>query len=82
MDKEKFKAFCLEALPVIKDLQVLAEKHGIQKELDLYLALDGYYSMRGGFKGWELNNYGGKPKIRYEYSEVMSLDGEEEKSSE
>lgn len=82
MNKEKFKAFSLEALPVIKELQVLAEKHGIQKNLDLYLDLDGSYNMRGGFDGWELNNYGGKTKIRYEFSEVMSLDGEEGKNSE
>ena len=41
MDKEKFKAFSLEALPVIKELQVLAEKHGIQKILTYIWILTG-----------------------------------------
>ena len=75
MDKEKFKAFSLEALPVIKELQVLAEKHGIQKNLDLYLDLDGSDNTRGGVDGCELTNHGGKTKVRYEFSEVMSLEG-------
>lgn len=81
-NKEKFKALCEEALPLIKELQVLAEKHGIKKNLSLYLTLDGSYHLEGCFEGWDLANYRGKPKIRYEYNEVMKLSKEEGEASE
>ena len=71
-NKERFTALCEEALPLIKELQVLAEKHGIKKNLSLYLTLDGTYHLEGCFDGWDMANYTGKPKIRYEYNEVMN----------
>lgn len=81
-NKEKFMALCEDALPVIRELQVLAEKHGIKKNLSLYLTLDGSYHLEGCFEGWDLANYGGKPKIRYEYNEVMKLSKEEGEAGE
>lgn len=74
MDKERFKGFCLEVLPLIDGIMEAAKRNGYEEMSRLTMDKDGYFSFSFHDDDWSMVRVGDGPvKIRYEYSEEIQM---------
>lgn len=65
--EEQMREFCKETIPVLNQLKSIADKHGVEDSLRVYVSTDGYVSLEGsGLGGWELHRYSGEYEMKFE----------------
>ena len=74
-DKEKFKAFCKEALPHLENMMGILEKHYPNSDSDMNICIDtfGYLRLRSSGTEWRLYRADFKtpPQIYLEHWEKL-----------
>lgn len=74
MEKERFKGFCLEILPLIAGIIEAVKKNGYEGMSRLAMADDGYFSFSFHDNDWSMTRLGEGPvRIHYEYNEEIQL---------
>lgn len=74
VDKEKFKSLCVEVLPLINGIMEAVRRNGYEAMSSLTMEKDEYFSFGIHGIGWNMGRVNGGPvKIRYEYSEEISV---------
>lgn len=64
--EEQMRAFCKDAIPVLEELQKVAKENGVTGSISIYMTTESFSLDGTGLDGWEMNNYGGKYKMKHE----------------
>lgn len=64
--EEQMRAFCKDAIPVLEELQMVAKENGVTGSISIYMTTESFSLDGTGLNGWEMNNYGGKYKMKHE----------------
>lgn len=71
MNEERMRAFCKDAIPVLEKLQMVAKENGVTGSATIYMSQESFSIGGSGFDGWEMNNYGGKYRMKHERTALV-----------
>lgn len=73
--EEQMRAFCKDAIPVLEELQMVAKENGVTGSISIYMTTESFSLDGTGLNGWEMNNYGGKYKMKHERTALVFEEG-------
>lgn len=74
--EEQMREFCKDAIPVLEKLQMVAKENGVTGSISIYMTTESFSLDGTGLNGWEMNNYGGKYKMKHERTAPVFEEGE------
>lgn len=70
---DKFKALAVDMIPVIKSMEDVLNKHGVENLASITMSTDGYFTFSHTGTEWNFTKVcnGSKPEIKLDYTEEL-----------